>query len=409
MDGDQEDWQDGNIKYTYRQPTEYISRFFESAYRASTAPWIFLVNDDMTIATKDWDKFLDLSDPWRMFYFMDGHFNETFSCHPLVHRRVWELMDKHNMVFPNWRNMGCDTTIWDVMPAGMKTYLPIIQIKHDRIVDKKKIDEMTEDYKYYDTLAAIRAAITQDIIAESGYQEPKVLIGLSTMEYIRRADFLPYFLGLQKPVNTLLTTVHGQSPAQARNVIIEQALSADCTHVFFIDDDMALPPDTLMKLLKHRKDCIMGLYLMRSYPHFPCAFDEELAQGWNKFLYLTPDVKGVIEITNGGLGCSLIRTEVFRNMEKPWVTLGELIKDGWCDDVAFYNRLRRAGYKMYLDTDSCVGHMMSVNIWPTRAPDGNWYTAYRHSNGDVLFPQTIPTPEFTEEKLKEHEEKHATV
>jgi hypothetical protein len=89
-------------------------------------------------------------------------------------------------------------------------------------------------------------------------------------------------------------------------------------------------------------------------------------------------------------------------MERPWVTLGELIKDGWCDDVAFFNRARKAGFRIYLDTECKVGHMMSVNIWPEKAPDGNWYTSYRHVNGNVLFPQTIPTPEETEKQLGEH-------
>jgi hypothetical protein len=383
-------------------PTEYRSRFFEAAYRLSTAPWIFLANDDMEILTQDWDKYPDLNDVWKLYYFRDNHFNEKFSCHPLVHRRVWEILDEHKLVFPNFKNMGCDTTLWDVTPSYQKVYFPNIEINHMRVVDKQKLDEMTEDYKYYDTMFRNREQAAAQIKMESGVREPKVLIGLSTMEYIRRADFLPYFLGLEKPAGSLLTTVHGQSPAQARNVIIEQALGADCTHIFFCDDDMAFPPDTINRLLKHDKDIVMGLYLMRSYPHFPAAFDMELAGGYNKFMYLTPDVEGLVEITNGGLGCVLIKTEVFKKMERPWVTLGELIKDGWCDDVAFFNRARKAGFRIYLDTECKVGHMMSVNIWPEKAPDGNWYTSYRHVNGNVLFPQTIPTPEETEKQLGEH-------
>ena len=221
--------------------------------------------------------------------------------------------------------------------------------------------------------------------------EPKVLIGLSTMEHMRRAEFIQYLLGLEKPNGHLLTTVHGQSPAEARNVIIKQALQYDCTHVFFMDDDMAFPPDTLMRLLKHDLDVVTGLYLMRSYPHFPCIFDEAFPDGKCKFAFLSPETKGVIPIVNCGLGAVLIKTEVFKAMKEPWVTLGEIDPTGWCDDVAFFNRVRKAGFKMFCDTDVRVGHMTVITMFPTQQGD-TWYTEYKHPQGNVLLPQMAPTP-----------------
>jgi len=233
-------------------------------------------------------------------------------------------------------------------------------------------------------------------------KEPKILIGLSTGEFIRKANFLPSFLGLDKPDGTLMTTVHGQSPAEARNKIIEQALANDCTHVLFLDDDMEWPADMLIKLINHNVDGVMGLYLMRNYPHFPVAFDRAFPNGFNKFLYLEPHVRGLVEITNGGLGCFLCKTDVFRKMEKPWVTLGEIVKDGWCDDVSFFNRYRAAGFKLYLDTDVRVGHMTSLVLHPDFIGD-RWMTTYRHQNGNVMVPQTIPTLEETAKEIEEHE------
>lgn len=220
----------------------------------------------------------------------------------------------------------------------------------------------------------------------------KILIGLSTGEHIRKADFLPYFLGLEKPVGSVMTTVHGQSPAKARNIIIDQALKNDCTHVFFCDDDMALAPDTLTRLMKHDVDVVTGLYLMRPFPHFPVAFDQKFDNGFNKYLYLTPDKQGLIEITNCGLGCVLIKTDVFKKLSPPWVRLGEIEKDGWCDDIGFFNRVTEAGFKMYCDLDVPVGHMNSLILWPTKTPQG-WFTEYKSEQGNVLVPQTIPSLE----------------
>lgn len=221
--------------------------------------------------------------------------------------------------------------------------------------------------------------------------DKKVLIGLSTGEHIRKADFLPHFLALQKPAGHLTITVHGQSPAKSRNIIIEQAIANECTHIFFMDDDMTPPSDTLIKLLAHDKDIVTGLYLLRTFPHFPALFDEAYDNGKCRFMFLNNGMSGLVEAVNCGLGCVLISTEVFKKMETPWVRLGEIEKDGWCDDVGFFNRVREAGFKIYCDLDCPVGHINSVTMWPEKI-DGNWYTNYKHVNGNVMIPQNIPDP-----------------
>lgn len=220
----------------------------------------------------------------------------------------------------------------------------------------------------------------------------KVLVGLSTAEHIRKADFLPHFLGLQKPDNTLIITVHGQSPAQARNIIVEQAMSNDCTHILFLDDDMICPADTLMKLLSHDKDIVTGLYLLRSFPHFPALFDEAYDNGKCKFTFLDSNVSGLVPAVNCGLGCVLISVKVFEALEKPYVRLGEIEKDGWCDDVGFFNRCRAAGFEIFCDTDATLGHITSVVMWPEKHGEA-WFTNYKHPNGNVVIPQNIPTLE----------------
>ena len=223
----------------------------------------------------------------------------------------------------------------------------------------------------------------------------KVLVGLSTAEHIRRAEFLPHFLGLTKPNGTLIITVHGQSPATSRNTIVEQAIENECTHIFFLDDDMIPPPDTLVKLLAHDKDIVSALYLLRTYPHYPAFFDEAFDNGFCRYTFLDGKEKTLTKGVNAGLGAVLIKTDVFRHMEKPWVRLGEIIKDGWCDDVGFFNRARAAGYEVYCDLDTPVGHMTNVIMWPEKHGD-KWFTNYKHPTGTILFPQHVPTKEEIE-------------
>jgi hypothetical protein len=225
------------------------------------------------------------------------------------------------------------------------------------------------------------------------------MIGLPTMEHIRRAEFLTHFMGLQKPSNSLLLAVHGQSPASSRNFIIQAAIEQNCTHVFFIDDDVVPPFDAIEQLLKHDKDIVTGLYLMRSFPHNAVLFDEAFESGHCKFMYLTPNKTGLVPIVNCGLGIVLIKIEVFKAMQKPWITLGEIDKDGWCDDISFFNRARRAGFEMYCDLNVTAGHMVNPVAWPVYE-NGQWTTQYRFPQGNVAFPQHMPDQMQVENERK---------
>lgn len=222
-------------------------------------------------------------------------------------------------------------------------------------------------------------------------KELKVMLGVPSAGFIRNSLFLDYYGQLEKPAGTLITSSHGASPANGRNGMIKMALEQNCTHILFMDDDMAPEQDSLMRLLKHDLDIVGALYLMRNYPHFPLAFDEAWEDGQNRHMLLTPDTKGLVEVTNTGLGFCLIKTDVFRKMEGPyWIRLGEIQPDGWCDDIGFFNRVRQAGFKIFVDTDCKVGHLSQMILYPNYS-DGRWHTMYKTAAIDgIQVPQIVP-------------------
>ena len=221
----------------------------------------------------------------------------------------------------------------------------------------------------------------------------KVMIGVPTAGYIRHANFLDHFNALQKPEGTYLSFAHGASPAMGRNTIIKNALELQCTHVLFMDDDMVPRPESLIRLLKHDLDIVSGLYLMRNYPHFPLAFDAAFPDGKNKHMFLNDGDKGVKEVTNAGLGFVLIKTHVFKKMTEPWIRLGQIQLDGWCDDIDFFNRARRADFKIHVDLDTPIGHCTSSIVYPV-CQNGVWYTTYMTGSSDgVQVPQFKPVVE----------------
>ncbi len=215
----------------------------------------------------------------------------------------------------------------------------------------------------------------------------KIMIGIPDAGYRRNTNFDDYVEMLEVPDGTLKTRTHGQSPAKARNIIIQQALLQKCSHILFIDDDVAFKPDSLIKLLAHEVDIVGGLYLMRNYPHQSIMFDIALDNGACAHHFLSDSERGLIKVVATGLGFCLIKTEVFENIPGPyWVTLGELEPDGWCDDLAFFKRAREAGYSIHIDLDCPVGHMCQTIVWPNYI-DGKWCVSYdTQGTAQVTFP-----------------------
>lgn len=223
----------------------------------------------------------------------------------------------------------------------------------------------------------------------------KTLIGVITGEYARRADFYDYYNLLIKPPESMVLLCHDRSPAKGRNMIIEAALGHDCSHILFIDDDMAYKPDSLLKLLEHDVDIVSGLYLSRAYPHQPIIFEFADENGACFPIYLMGHEKRLTPIVAAGFGFLLIKTDIFKKLKKPYIRLGELNQEEWCDDIGFFNRVRRAEIKSYVDMDVHVGHMGTMIIWPNRDEKGNWMTSYdTNGTGRLNTPQINPNMEY---------------
>lgn len=213
------------------------------------------------------------------------------------------------------------------------------------------------------------------------------MIGVATAEFGRYAVFHDYLNLLEKPEGTICTLTHGQSPAKARNLIIEAALEHDCTHILILDDDMVIPPDTLKRLLARDLDIVSAYYLMRNYPHQGIIFDKAEPDGKCYWYEVRDDETDLVEVVATGFGCVLIKIDVFHKLKQPWVRLGEIESDGWCDDIGFFKRVREAGIKIFIDMACPVGHIANMSITPVRK-DNKWYVSYTSfgSSESVAFP-----------------------
>lgn len=390
LDGDKPNYREKNIVTTYSPPSKYRGTFFNAAWKASTGRFMLMANDDILFKTKNWDTLIPFDaypDELVLFYFRDNQFNEHFSCHPIWSRKVMQ-MDKESLFKPLYQITKCDNTIWDVIPPHRRIYIPEIVIEHIQTpYGPEWIKAYEEDNETYLNNTAQRNRVRGKILKELNIDNVKVMIGIPTAEYGRRADFHDYKDLLDKPLNSLNFSIHGQSIAFNRNKVAEAAIKNGCTHVFFLDDDVICRSNIIFNLLEHDKDIVTGLQLRRSFPHLPLISN-------GKQIQLHELNSRLVRIHSAGLGCVLIKTSVFKQMEYPWFRLGEFEPDQMNEDTGFYKRAREVGIDIFCDTRSTVGHIASAVVRPVKAGD-NWAVDYdTNGKGTVAFiPQKYENPD----------------
>ncbi len=225
--------------------------------------------------------------------------------------------------------------------------------------------------------------------------DARILIGIPSAGYQRHSRFLDSISYLKKPEYTKFSFAHGQSPAQARNMIIREALGGGYTHILFIDDDVLVPENTIERLLSHDKDMVSGLYLIRKWPHQPIIFlEDNHPSGKPRWRCLEKGDTGLIPITAAGLGCALIKTKVFAALPDPWITLGDPDPTDWCDDIPFFLKAKAKGFHAYCDTTVRCGHMGQLIVWPHEY-EGKWHTIL-----DTQAPKSLNIPQLTFQEFK---------
>lgn len=156
----------------------------------------------------------------------------------------------------------------------------------------------------------------------------------------------------------------------ARNKIIEFAEKENADWILFIDSDMVIPPDCLLKFVnaeleKKKLDMMSGIFFKRIPPYQPCFYTKARIDPKTKKSILESPIDfpetGLIECEGLGMACTFIRKKAWRAVKEkfgemffPFPTIGE--------DLSFCIRARLAGIKMFADLSIKVGHIGVVNF-----------------------------------------------
>lgn len=192
---------------------------------------------------------------------------------------------------------------------------------------------------------------------------------------------------------------YDNSVARARNKIAAEALKQDLDFVFWLDDDMIFDRHVLSRLLVKPEDIIIGLTMSRCHidgeTFRPIWSDTEMVgDEWTAVKEIRTGPNGLMPLMSGTGGGVLTRMGIFKLVDPPWWTIGQVTADMFWEDIYFYRKMRDAGVKVWGDPNVRFGHYQPTVMWPNQRPDGSWSTVLAYGfEGFMEMPWSSVVPE----------------
>jgi hypothetical protein len=191
--------------------------------------------------------------------------------------------------------------------------------------------------------------------------ERRVLLGVASSGHPTQ-PFLAGLRSLKLPNNVAplqrSVAVGNYVPAQ-RELIMNDALDEGFDYLFFVDDDIALPPDALELLMQTAESdpsvaVAGGLYYSRDSLRPVTVVDWDSNDTANAHIPAFTSTAAV-PVDGIGFGCALLRVAVARELQTPYFPAHIYIERSarrarLCDeDYLYCERVRKAGYRVQLD------------------------------------------------------------
>ena len=140
-----------------------------------------------------------------------------------------------------------------------------------------------------------------------------------------------------------------------RERLIEEAIKIDSDYVMWLDSDMMFPSNTILRLLNHNKDIVACNYMKRSLPMKTVAYTD--LNDWDSWVPLEV-FDDLVKVQGVGMGCMLMKTDVFKKLEKPYFEFRykEDTKDWYGEDFILQDKLIKQGFDINIDT------LLSIDI-----------------------------------------------
>jgi hypothetical protein len=134
-----------------------------------------------------------------------------------------------------------------------------------------------------------------------------------------------------------------------RERLATQAVELNADYMLWLDSDMVFPATTAARLLAHNKPIVAGNYVRRQKPYKGVAY-EKIGAWENPLSFDVQDE--LVPVAGVGMGCFLIKTDIFKELSKPWFDFQwtPSSNDFLGEDMYLCQKITAAGYSIKIDT-----------------------------------------------------------
>lgn len=193
----------------------------------------------------------------------------------------------------------------------------------------------------------------------------KLLIAVPTLDFVH-VDFMRCLVNLTNRLKDDgvcfdVCIVSGTLVYVARDRLACKAINENYTHVLWLDSDMVFQPEVLYDLMDTGKDFVSGIYHARRSGFMSCIFKR--CDDLNHLERFDEYPRDTFQIGGCGFGCVLVSVEMLRTIQMHFKTCFLPLRD-FGEDIAFCNRAKELGFKLWCEPTVRLGHIGHLTVWP---------------------------------------------
>ncbi len=201
------------------------------------------------------------------------------------------------------------------------------------------------------------------------------VVGIASSFLGRYREFDICVKDMIAPPGTYVEWALGVNIAKNFNDMARKMLSSnEYQWLWILGDDHVFTSDLLINLLDRDVDMITPFCLRRAEP-FDTVVHECHDKGYGRIPKANfNNASGIFDVTDFTVGNAgtLIRRKVFETIPAPWFENGKSHPEVGGSDLYFCEKVRQAGFKMWLDLDNLIGHVTHAVVWPHKNENGEW-------------------------------------